>query len=101
MFELTHRYQEQSLLDRLTQEVIQIYGMNVYYIARTGQNFDPIYGQSDITKFEQNWLIEMYLKNVMGFEGDREFMSKIAGLEIRDQVIFSVSRTRFADEIGD
>jgi hypothetical protein len=101
IFEQTTRYKEQSLIDRLTQEIIQIHGINTYYIPANRQNFDPIYGASDTTSYNDAYLIEMYVKNVFGFEGDREFMSKVAGLEIRDQIIFSVSRTRFMQEIGE
>ena len=99
-FEQTSRITEQNLLDHIIQEVIQIYGINVYYLPATRQNFDPIYGASDITAYNSSYLIEMYVKNVLGFEGDREFMSKFAGLEIRDQLILSCSRQRFTDEIG-
>jgi hypothetical protein len=40
----------------------------------------------------------MYIKNVDGFEGEGDFMSKF-GLEIRDRITFTVSRRSFAGEI--
>jgi hypothetical protein len=42
--------------------------------------------------------VEMYIKNVDGFEGEGDFMSKF-GLEIRDRITFTVSRRSFASEI--
>jgi hypothetical protein len=42
--------------------------------------------------------IEMYLENVTGMDGEREFISKF-GLEIRDEATFLVSRRRFAATI--
>jgi len=36
----------------------------------------------------------MYLKSMEGFEGDGQFLSKF-GLEIRDQIVLTVSRKRF------
>jgi hypothetical protein len=41
----------------------------------------------------------MYIKSVDGFSGDGNFLSKF-GLEIRDQVIFSVAQRSFYNEIG-
>jgi len=41
----------------------------------------------------------MYIKSVDGFGGDGNFMSKF-GLEIRDQVVFSVAQRRFSEEVG-
>ena len=92
---------EQNLLNDLIVESIQIHGMNVVYIPRQLNNFDPLLGTDDQSSYTKTYLIEMYLKSIMGFSGDREFMSKFAGLEIRDQVVWTVSRTRFQADIGD
>jgi hypothetical protein len=43
--------------------------------------------------------IEMYIKSVNGFTGDGDFMSKF-GVEIRDQVVFSVAQRRFKEDIS-
>lgn len=43
--------------------------------------------------------MEMYIKSYDGFKGDGNFMSKF-GIEIRDQVIFSMSQRIFDDEVG-
>ena len=44
-------------------------------------------------------MIEMYIKNVDGFEGDGEFLSKF-GVEVRDQITFSVALRVFENEVG-
>jgi hypothetical protein len=41
----------------------------------------------------------MYIKSFDGFQGDGNFMSKF-GLEIRDQVIWSVAQRIFNEEVG-
>jgi len=92
---------EQGLLEDLIVESVGIYGINCYYIARDMGNYDKIYGTDDSSSYSQNWMIAIYLKNVMGYIGDREFMSKFAGLEIRDQLTFSVPRRTFKSLIGD
>jgi hypothetical protein len=41
----------------------------------------------------------MYIKNVDGFQGDGEFLSKF-GVEVRDQITFSVAMRVFENEVG-
>ena len=57
-------------------------------------NEDILYGEDTISEFNKAHLIEMYVKTVDGFEGEGDFISRF-GLEIRDQVVFSVARRRF------
>jgi len=92
--------QEQNLLEDLVIESIEISGINCYYIARNFNNFNKIYGSDDQSSYTNTWLIALYLKNVLGFAGDREFMSKFAGLEIRDQLVFSIPRRTFEMKIA-
>ena len=87
--------QEQYLIEDLITESIEIYGIDCYYISRTFHDFDKLYGEDASSSYENAWLIAIYLKNVLGFTGDREFMSKFAGLEIRDQLIFSIPMRNF------
>ena len=44
-------------------------------------------------------MVEMYIKNVDGFEGEGDFLSKF-GLQIRDSITFTVSMRKFTEEIG-
>lgn len=90
---------DQRLYEDLTVEAIKMYGHDVYYIPRTLNNYDPVYGEDDISSYENAYPIEMYIKSVNGFEGDGVFYSKIAGLEIRDQVVFTVARRTFDAEV--
>ena len=90
---------EQTLINNLIVESIKMYGMDMYYCPRTIVEKDEIYGESPIHKYTANYPIEMYIKNVDGFEGDGHLLSKF-GLEIRDQITFSVSQTRFATAVG-
>lgn len=90
---------EQDLLEDLIIEAIQIYGEDMYYIPRKIGNFDKLYTADDQSVYDQTYLIEMYIKSVDGFSGDGNFMSKF-GVEIRDQVVFSVAQRVFNQEIG-
>ena len=92
--------QEQLLLENLIIESIQIYGQDMYYIPRKLNNYDNVYGADDQSSYENAYSIELYIKSVDGFSGDGDFMSKF-GIEIRNQVIFSVAQRRFNEEIGE
>jgi len=91
--------QEQYLLENLIIEAIKIYGEDMLYIPRKLGNYDQLYTADDQSIYEQSYEIEMYIKSVNGFTGDGNFMSKF-GLEIRDQVTFSVAQRIFSQEIG-
>ena len=79
---------EQNLHQDLIIESIKNFGIDVYYMPRTLNNLDNIYGEDTISSFENAHLIEMYIKTIDGFEGEGDFISRF-GLEIRDQVAVS------------
>lgn len=89
---------EQELLEDLVVESIKIYGQDMYYLPRRRNNFDGVYYEDDISSFDTFYTIEMYIRSTEGFGGQGSFFSKF-GLEIRDQVIFSVARRTFEVEI--
>ena len=71
----------------------------MYYIPRNINNLDQLYTADDQSSYTQTFMLEFYIKSVDGFSGDGNFMSKF-GLEIRDQVIFSVAQKVFNQEVG-
>jgi len=89
---------EQRLLDSLVREAIKIHGDDYLYLPRRSDNTDKVYDQDPLHYFDSTYEIEMYLKSFDGFTGDGSFMSKF-GLEIRDQMILTVSRISFEEEI--
>jgi hypothetical protein len=91
---------EQGLVEDLVIESIKIYGHDVYYLPRTEVNFDQIFGEDTVNQFKRAYNIEMYIRNVEGFEGEGDLMSRF-GLEIRDQVTFTVAQRVFSNELGD
>jgi hypothetical protein len=90
---------EQNLLHDLIIEAIRIYGEDMYYVPRVLNNYDQLLGEDDRSSYGQAIMVEMYIKSVDGFTGDGNFMSKF-GLQIRDQVVFSVSQRVFDIEVG-
>ena len=89
---------EQDLVEDLTIEAIKIYGHNVKYMPRTTVSVDDLFGEDPLSKFDEAIDVEMYIKNVEGFEGEGDLLSRF-GLEIRDQITFTVARKRFDQAI--
>tara|TARA_R100001480_G_scaffold22447_1_gene32573 strand:- start:170 stop:1030 length:861 start_codon:yes stop_codon:yes gene_type:complete len=85
---------EQDLVEDLTIESIKIYGHNVKYLPKTVSGIDHLFGEDKLLKYETAADVEMYIKNVEGFEGEGEFMSKF-GVQLNDQLTLTVARKRF------
>ena len=87
---------DQKLVENIVIESIKSFGIDVHYMPRTEVNTDPIYGDDRISKFEDARMVEMYIKSIDGFEGDGTFVSNF-GLEVRDQITFTIARRRFLE----
>ena len=85
---------EQHLYEDLIIEQLRIYGQDVYYIPRRLVAEDELFGEDGLSKFEDAYLIEMYVDNNDGYEGEKELMSKF-GLDIQDDATFTVARRRW------
>ena len=81
---------EQNLIENLVIESIKIHGVDNYYIPRKIINRDNAFREQEFSEYGEAIQIEMYIRNVDGFEGDGEFLSKF-GVEVRDQITFSVA----------
>ncbi len=85
---------EQALYEDLIIEQLRIYGQDVYYIPRNLNGEDKVFGEDESSSFDDAYLIEMYMENVDGYEGEKELMSKF-GLDIKDDATFVVARRRW------
>jgi len=88
-------FNEQNLIDDLVIESIQVYGIDIDYISgEFNKNRDVIFNENDTPLYDEMYEFEVYVKNVDGFEGEGDFMSRF-GLEIRDTVTFAVAIRTF------
>lgn len=87
-------FNEQQLIDDLVIESIQIYGIDTYYITKNLSPVDQLQNEVPLAIFDAAYHIDMYVKTVDGFQGQGDFLSKF-GLEIRDQVTFTVAMRTF------
>jgi hypothetical protein len=85
---------EQDLIEDLTIEAIKVYGHDLKYIPRTIVARDNLYGEDSLSTFNDAADVEMYIKNVEGFDGEGDLLSRF-GLQIRDEMTFTVARKRF------
>ena len=85
---------EQNLIEDLTVEVIRAMGRDVYYIPRTLNAQDALYGEDTISTFENAYLLEMYHEDSTAFGGEGDIVSKF-GIDVRDTAAFRVARRTF------
>lgn len=91
-------YSEQTLLEDLVVESINIYGHSVYYCIRDTVNKDDIYGEATLSHYNKAYLTDVYIKSFDSYEGDGTFLSKF-NLEIRDQITFTMARRTFKGDV--
>jgi Virus neck protein len=88
---------EQALIEDLVIESIKIYGIDNYYIPRKIVTLNTTFREQEFTEFVGAINIEMYIKNVDGFDGEGEFLSSF-GVEVREQITFSIALRVFEQE---
>jgi hypothetical protein len=85
---------EQDLIEDIIIESIQQYGHDIRYIPRTIVARDNLYSEDRLSTFDTAAEVEVYIRNVDGFEGEGDLLNKF-GLSIRDEITFTMARKRF------
>lgn len=75
-----------------------MYGVDMIYMPRETIERDDIFGEDIITKFDANYMVEMYVETVDGFEGGQDVLAKF-GLQVVDQATFILSKRRFEETV--
>ena len=96
-FDLFSYTREQELLSDLTTELIQMVGIDIYYMPRSHVNIDQLWVEDTLSKFDQATTIEVMIKTFNGWQGQGDMMTMF-GTTMADQITFSMSRTRWNDE---
>jgi hypothetical protein len=92
-------YSEKTLIEDLIIESIRIYGHDIYYCPRTIVNEDRVFNEDTISSYDTAYLVEVYIKNVEGFEGEGDFLSKF-NIQIRDEITFTIAQRVYNAEVG-
>ena len=85
---------EQLLYEDIVIESLKTYGQDVYYLPRDIVNEDTILGDDPVSSFNSSYILEMYIENIEGFDGEGDLFTRF-GVEIRDEATFVVSRRRW------
>lgn len=85
---------QQDLAEDLIVQAIKIYGLDIKYLPRTLRDVDPLLGEDPTSTFDDAVDLEVYIKNVQGFEGEGDFLSKF-NLQINDTITFTMARKRW------
>ena len=89
---------EQKLLEDLNVETIRSMGRDVYYIPRTLNNQDKIFGEDASSSFNSAYLIDMYHEDSQAFGGEGDIIGKF-GIDVKDRASFRVARRTFMQEV--
>ena len=90
---------EQRLYENLIIEQLSVFGQDVYYLPRKLVNKDTLFGEDVSSSFNDAYIIEMYLDNVEGYEGQKEMMTRF-GIDMQDEATWVVSKRRFEELIS-
>ena len=90
---------EQRLYENLIIEQLRAFGHDVYYLPRKLVKEDTLFGEDTLSSFNDAYIVEMYLDNIEGFEGQNEMMTRF-GLDMQDEATWVVSRRRFEQLIS-
>ena len=85
---------EQRLYENIIIEQLRAFGQDVYYLPRKLVKEDTLFGEDTLSSFNDAYIIEMYLDNFEGFEGQKEMMTRF-GLDVQDEATWVVSKRRF------
>ena len=89
---------EQSLYEDIVIEALKIYGQDMYYLPRDVVKTDDLLNEDPSSRFNSSYMIEMYVDNVEGFDGQGDLFSKF-GVEIRDAVTLTMARRRWKQAV--
>ena len=90
---------EQNLYEDIVIEALKTYGQDVFYLPRDIVNEDTILGDDPVSSFNSSYILEMYIENTEGFDGEGDLFTRF-GVEIRDEATFVVSRRRWSDTVA-
>jgi hypothetical protein len=90
---------EQRLYENLIIEQLSVFGQDVYYLPRKLVNKDTLFGEDASSSFNDAYIIEMYLDDIEGYQGQKEMMTRF-GIDMQDEATFVVSKRRFEQLIS-
>lgn len=90
---------EFQFFNNLQEEVVEAYGIPVYFLPRKALKTDLILGEDTLSNFSEKFKMIMYLTNHSEFEGDGSIFGQF-GLTITDQSTFEIPMSSFGVKTG-
>lgn len=90
---------EQSLVQELINETIQIHGVDVYYLPRTYATEATVIREVIESEFNDSYPIEAYVNTFEGYGNQGTILSKF-GIQELDDLTLTISRERFENYIA-
>ena len=90
---------EQSLVQELINETIQIHGIDVYYLPRTYATEATVIREVIESEFNDSYPIEAYVNTFEGYGNQGTILSKF-GIQELDDLTLTISRERFETYIA-
>ena len=90
---------EQFLLQNLVEEHLKMFGMDILYCPREIMQTDGVFNEEVVGEFNDAYLIEAYLENPEGFQGNGDLLTKF-GVAQTDEITMIISQQRFSDLIS-
>ncbi len=90
---------ERNMMENLIIESIRMYGNEWYYIPRVLVAPDDVFGEDNLSKFKDAYMVECYIDNIDSWGGQGSFMSKF-GLQIEEQAQLTIARRRWDELVG-
>ena len=91
---------EQSMVQNLVTEAIQVAGFDVKYLPRTRNNVDTLFDDAENNSFNTAYTIEMYFgqDTINGFGGGGDIITRF-GFEVTDTCQLVCSLSRFTEVV--
>ena len=90
---------EQSLVQDIINEAIQIHGVDVYYLPRTYATTSKVIREVIESEFTNSYPIEAYVNTFEGYGNQGTLLSKF-GIQELDDLTLTISRDRFENYIA-
>lgn len=94
----TNQTNESDLIQSMTTEAIQMGGVDMYYLPRTVDAVDTLFGEDILSSFDTKFPIEMYIESYEGYQGE-DVLAQF-GINVNDQIELSISVPRFTEASG-
>lgn len=80
-------------------DIQEVTETNVGQLAYIDSGYDDLLNEDSLPSYNSSYEVEMYVKNVDGFEGEGDFLSKF-GLQIRDSMTLTVAMRTWEEEVA-